>query len=437
MKAAFHTLGCKVNIYETTAIREQFEALGFETVPFTEKADVYVINTCSVTNMAEHKSRQMIHRARKKNPEAVIAACGCYCQRAPKELEEDSNADIIFGNNRKSEIAEEVLDLLKNRNKEQAVHVDDLKFCRSFEPQRITSAGENVRAYVKIQDGCDRFCSYCIIPYVRGRSRSRNKEDILAEVNGLAAGGYKEIVLTGIDISTFDNLAELIEAIDLIPGVARIRLGSLEESVITPEFISRVSKCKSFCPHFHLSLQSGSESVLKRMNRHYSPETYLEKVKLIRENFEICGITTDIITGFAGETEEEHRESLEFIKKAAFTQAHVFKYSRRKGTLADKMPAQVSEAKKNARSAEMIDAAGTLQHSFMESLIGRERPLLVEETVTLDDGRKAALGFTPEYVRIAYITDENMINSIINVVPNEIALLQGEPVLLAEGEHLY
>lgn len=447
MKAAFHTLGCKVNSYETEAILEQFKGLGFDIVDFTEPADVYVVNTCSVTQMAEHKSRQMLHRARKLNPDALIVATGCYAQRAPEELSSDPSIGLVVGNNRKSEIAHLAFEMLNNKSAghEAVCFVDDLTKCRAFEPQRIGSQGENVRTYVKIQDGCDRFCSYCIIPYVRGRSRSRAVADILEEVRGLAGAGYKEVVLTGIDISTFapeDSaeqvpalaLAELIEKVQLVDGIDRIRLGSLEASIITEEFLRRAKDCYKFCPHFHLSLQSGCDETLKRMNRKYKAEDFLEEIRLIRSFFEKPGVTTDIIVGFAGESEAEFAESLQFAKRAEFTQSHVFKYSRREGTHADKAPNQVTNKVKDARSKAMLEVTDELHLKFMESLLGSVQSVLFEEQIEDAEGRKLQVGFTPEYVRIGVETDEvggaDLTNIIAGVIPERITQTPDGPVLV-------
>ena len=417
MKAAFHTLGCKVNSYESQAILEQFQKAGYIIVEFSQAADVYIINTCSVTSMAEHKSRQMLHRVRKLNPNAVVVATGCYAQRVGEELLNDSAIDIVVGNNRKSEITEIVADFIAEKGGKNAV-VGDLMKCRDYESQMITSLGENVRAYVKIQDGCDRFCSYCIIPYVRGRSRCRDKKEILNEIRTLAANGYKEIVLTGIDISMYQGMIELVEEIENIDGIERVRLGSLEAGIVTTEFIERFARCKKACPHFHLSLQSGSNATLKRMNRHYSAEEFAEKVEFIRKSFDICAITTDCIVGFAGETDEEFEESFEFVKKMAFTQTHVFKYSRREGTVADRMPDQVSEQVKNERSARMIEMADGLNRKFEESLLGMTRPVLIEEETCTLDGRRILIGFTPEYIKVGIETGEKecFINKVVNVL---------------------
>ncbi len=421
MKAAFHTLGCKTNSYETQAIKEQFEQAGFEIADFTEWADVYIINTCSVTAVAAQKSRQMLHRCKKNNPDAMVVACGCYAQEAGERLLE-SGVDLVVGNNEKSKIVELVSSCFNTEGRK--VLLDDLMHCTSYEAQTITNAGTHVRAYVKIQDGCNRFCSYCIIPYLRGRSRSRAPEEILAEVKTLAEAGIQEIVLTGIDISDYrtpshnadieaasgpsaspqkqgtNALADLIFEIEKIEGIQRIRLGSLEAGVITPDFLKQIMSSQKLCPHFHLSLQSGCDATLKRMNRDYTTAEFVESLHMIRECFEHPAITTDVIAGFAGETEEEFKETQRFVEEAAFSELHVFPYSRRKGTRADKMPGQLTRAEKAKRTAELISIGKELQRHYMEQFIGKEVEVLTEEEVTIE-GQKYLVGFTPEYIKTA------------------------------------
>ncbi|MCF0229195.1 MAG: tRNA (N(6)-L-threonylcarbamoyladenosine(37)-C(2))-methylthiotransferase MtaB, partial [Parasporobacterium sp.] len=334
MIAAFHTLGCKTNAYETQAVLEQFRAAGFEIGEFSGVCDVYVINTCAVTQEAARKSRQMIGRCRKKNPHAVVVVTGCYAQDAGDKILADSMADIVVGNSMKSEILPRVTDKLRT-SLEGSMAVKDLTHCTEYEDQIITGQGDHVRAYVKIQDGCDRFCSYCLIPFMRGRSRSRGVEEILSEAQTLAAGGYHELVLTGIDISSFTSghdpaadVAELIEKLSAVEGIDRIRLGSLEVSLVTEPFVSAVRNVREFCPQFHLSLQSGCDAVLKRMNRHYTTEEYMMAVQLIRKYFPDAAVTTDIIAGFPGETAEEFETTLEFMEKVRFSRVHAFPYSR-------------------------------------------------------------------------------------------------------------
>ena len=430
MKAAFHTLGCKVNSYETQAILEQFTGLGFEIVPFTEKADVYVINTCSVTQVAEQKSRQMLHRAKRLNPNAVVIATGCYAQEEGEKLLSDESIDLVVGNNIKSRIAELAEEALKN--KAERAEVEDLTFCRDYEPQTISDQGKNVRAYVKIQDGCDRFCSYCIIPYVRGRSRSREIEDVVKEAETLAANGYKEIVVTGIDISSYDKgLGELMTRLNDIQGLERIRLSSLEEGLVTEKFVRQLSTLDKFCPHFHLSLQSGCDETLKRMNRKYDSAEFYESVQIVRKYFENPGLTTDIIVGFAGETEEEFEKSLAFARRVGFTQAHIFPYSRRKGTVADKLPGQLSKKEKAFRVDRMMEITDRSHEDFLKKTIGRPVRILVEETMEID-GKTHQLGFTPEYARVAAEAPGDLTNQIITAIPEAIITLPGgEKVLKA------
>jgi len=443
MKAAFHTLGCKVNSYETQAMLEQFKAEGFDIVDFTENADAYIINTCSVTGMAEHKSRQMIHRARRLNPDAVIVAAGCYAQRAAEELMQDGTIDLVIGNNHKSDIAKLVMERMSfagpsPSENDTRIIVDDLSRCHEFERQQITSLGENVRAYIKIQDGCNRFCSYCIIPYVRGRSRCRSREDIVNEARSLSANGYREVVLTGIDISTYDDLIGLIEAVNEIEGINRIRLGSLEVSVITEDFVRRFAALEKACPHFHLSLQSGCDETLKRMNRHYTTEEYAAGAELIRSVMPGCSITTDVIVGFPGETDEEFEKSLEFVRKTAFFQTHVFKYSRRAGTAADRMKDQIPEQIKNLRSSAMIEATDLIHRGYEEQLQGSIRQVLLEEETVTADGKAVLTGFTPEYVRTAVVKAAGLKPGMIT----DVRILgfsetENGRILLAGAEHLY
>ncbi len=428
MKVAFHTLGCKVNSYETQAILEQFKELSFEIVDFNSFADVYVVNTCSVTKEASRKSRQILHRSKKINPKAMTVALGCYAQEDKEGLMKDPKVDVIIGNNEKSKTLEVVMEIIhKNLDKNlkfKATLVEDLTHCTVYEEQKITNQGEHVRAYVKIQDGCNRFCSYCIIPYLRGRSRSRKKEDILAEVKTLAENGYKEIVLTGIDLSMYEldieetsadkAIATLCEEIDKIEGIERIRFGSLEVSLITKEFADRLSKLKSICPHFHLSLQSGSDSVLKRMNRKYSTSEYKESVELLRKYFDSPAITTDIIVGFPEESEEEFNQSVNFAKEIGFASIHVFPYSRRKGTKADKMKGQLSAGQKSKRVAMLIEETKELQKEYIKGFLGKSVSVLVEEEVEIE-GKKVYRGFTPNYIKVQFESEENLINQITKI----------------------
>lgn len=463
MRAAFHTLGCKTNAYETQAIQEQFEKAGFEIGDFADECDVYIINTCAVTHEAARKSRQMTGRCKKNNPDALIVMTGCYAQEAAQKIAEDGLADIVVGNSEKSKIISIVTNKIEEKRRsiaagstersdraEQDIVVDDLTHCTTYESQNITSQGSHVRAYVKIQDGCNRFCSYCLIPFLRGRSRSRNFSEIIEEVKTLASFGYQEIVLTGIDISSFEinemaegekasaavsltedepAMAALMENLSEIPGIRRIRLGSLEAGIASEEMIARLSGIKQFCPQFHLSLQSGCDSVLKRMNRHYTTEEFAACVENIRKYFPTAGITTDIITGFPGESDEEFAQTIEYARRIAFSRMHVFPYSRRKKTRADQLPDQLPKAVKEARARELIAVGEELREKYESDLIGRECEILVEEII--DDqktGKSYLAGYTPEYVRILADIDKYgqdmssascMINHILTVKPTE------------------
>ena len=421
--AAFLSLGCKVNSYETEAMRESFVSAGYDIVDFKELADVYVINTCTVTNIADRKSRQMLHQAKKRNPEAIIAAVGCYVQASEEALLEDSSVDIVVGNNKKSDIVTLVERYQESRNKEELVV--DINQEREYENLMVSSTMDKTRVFIKIQDGCNRFCSYCIIPYVRGRVRSRDFEDILAEIKELADKGYKEFVLTGIHISSYGTdkknvededkermpLAELIVEVGKIDGIERIRLGSLEPRIITEPFVQKIAGVKQFCPHFHLSLQSGSNSVLKRMNRKYSADEYYEKVLLLKKYFDNPAFTTDIIVGFPGETDEEFQETLEFVKKIGFSQIHVFKYSQRAGTVAAKMPDQIPQIKKNERSNALTEVATAMSKEYKALFKGRIEKILIEEEIEIGD-KKYQIGHNERYLKLAIDSNHNYTNTI-------------------------
>ena len=376
-KAALHNLGCKVNAYETEAMQQQLEERGYEIVPFDQKADVYIINTCSVTNIADRKSRQMLHRAKKLNPEAVVVAAGCYVQVASDALKEDDSVDIIVGNNNKARLADILEEYMKDRQGDEGGYVLDIARAREYEELHVSRLGEHTRAFIKVQDGCNQFCSYCIIPYARGRVRSRKPEDVEAEVKGLVARGYREVVLTGIHLSSYGTehmegspvkggdwdsgpLWDLIERIHRVEGLERIRLGSLEPRIITREFAEKLAGLPEFCPHFHLSLQSGCDATLKRMNRHYTTEDYLRRCGILREIFDHPAITTDVIAGFPGETEEEFEETRRFLETVRFYEMHVFKYSKRQGTRAAVMEDQVSEQVKARRSDVLLELEKTM-----------------------------------------------------------------------------
>lgn len=420
-KAALHNLGCKVNAYETEAMQELLRKHGFEIVPFQEKADVYIINTCTVTNMADRKSRQMLHRARKQNPEAIVVACGCYVQS--REGDVDGSADIVIGNNRKKDLIE----ILEAYERMPARETDargcrqmlDINHTGEYEDLHLERTAEHTRAYVKVQDGCNQFCSYCIIPYVRGRVRSRSRKDVIEEVERLSSNGYKEIVLTGIHLSSYgidtgDSLQELICAVHENPGVRRIRLGSLEPRIVTEEFVRTLAGLPKICPHFHLSLQSGCDATLRRMNRRYTSGEYYEKCELLRKYFRHPALTTDVIVGFPGETEEEYARSKAFIEKVGFYETHVFKYSKREGTRAAVMEDQVPESVKAKRSNELIEFGRRKQAEYEETLIGTVQEVLIEEEVW-HEGERYQTGFTREYVKIGQKMTENRVNQIVNV----------------------
>ena len=415
-KVALHNLGCKVNAYETEAMQELLEQHGYEIVPFKEGADVYIINTCTVTNMADRKSRQMLHRARKMNPGAVVVACGCYVQAKRDEI--DDCIDIVVGNNRKKDIIEI---LSEHEAMQEGVQKElvDINNINEYEELRLSQTAEHTRAYIKVQDGCNQFCSYCIIPYARGRVRSRSHDSVIREVEELARNGYKEVVLTGIHLSSYgvdtgDDLLSLILSIHEIEGIRRIRLGSLEPRIITEEFAKTIAGLPKMCPHFHLSLQSGSDATLKRMNRHYTSEEYYEKCVLLRKYFDNPALTTDVIVGFPGETEEEFAQSKAFIDKVDFYETHVFKYSKRAGTRAAQMEEQVPESVKAVRSNELLELTRRKQASYEEALVGTTQEVLMEEEM-ICQGEIYQVGHTKEYVKIGQKTEENLTNQLINV----------------------
>ena len=423
-KAALHNLGCKVNAYETEAMQQQLEERGYEIVPFDQKADVYIINTCSVTNIADRKSRQMLHRAKKLNPEAVVAAAGCYVQVASDALKEDDSVDIIVGNNNKARLADILEEYMKDRQGDEGGYVLDIARAREYEELHVSRLGEHTRAFIKVQDGCNQFCSYCIIPYARGRVRSRKPEDVEAEVKGLVARGYREVVLTGIHLSSYGTehmegspvkggdwdsgpLWDLIERIHRVEGLERIRLGSLEPRIITREFAEKLAGLPEFCPHFHLSLQSGCDATLKRMNRHYTTEDYLRRCGILREIFDHPAITTDVIAGFPGETEEEFEETRRFLETVRFYEMHVFKYSKRQGTRAAVMEDQVSEQVKARRSDVLLELEKTMSREYRERFAGSRVSVLFEEAAEIG-GKWYMMGHTPQYVRAALPLEDGM-----------------------------
>lgn len=455
-KVALHNLGCKVNSYELDVVQQNLAEKGYEIVPFQEEADIYIVNTCTVTNIADRKSRQMLHRAKAKNPQAVVVALGCYVQTGKEDVVMDDCIDLAIGNNRKRELAEILEEYLQRRelsmeqsgNDEvdktlQDTTIIDVNNTYEYEEMTLKRTAEHTRAYIKIQDGCNQFCSYCIIPYARGRVRSRRLEDVLAEIRGIVAAGYQEVVLTGIHISSYgidfeeeawqqgksveklksegrhdysgrSKLIDLLESVQQIPGLARIRIGSLEPRIVTEEFAGRLAALDKVCPHFHLSLQSGSDATLKRMNRHYTAGEYYNSVKILRKYFERPAITTDVIVGFPQETEAEFQETCAFLEKIRFFEMHIFKYSKRKGTVAAGMPGQVPDSIKTERSNILLEMERRQSEEFRNFYIGKEAEVLFEESKIIN-GKKYQLGHTKDYVKVAIETEENLTNKIRKV----------------------
>lgn len=406
---AYHNLGCKVNAYEMDAMLESLRQHGYQIVPFEEKADIYIVNTCTVTNIADRKSRQMLHRAKKTNPEGIVVAVGCYVQSDTQAVEADNAVDLLIGNNRKKDLVEILENYMNGVTQEGVI---DIHHTLEYEEMQITSTTEHTRAYIKIQDGCNQFCTYCMIPYARGRVRCRAKESILEEIKGLAAAGYKEFVLTGIHISSYGmkELLCLMQEIDRIEGVERIRLGSLEPRIITEDFAGGLSALTHLCPHFHLSLQSGCDSVLKRMNRHYTAKEYLAGVQLLRQYFDNPAVTTDVIVGFPGETEQEFDITRKFVESIGFYEMHIFKYSKRQGTKAAVMSDQVSEDIKTYRSNVLQAIEQRDSKAFRASYIGKSKQVLFEEKKTIA-GKQYWIGHTREYVKVACAAQDKMLEN--------------------------
>jgi len=432
------TLGCKVNTYESDAIRRGFIELGAKEVPFGEAADIMVINTCAVTQIADKKSRQMLHRAKRKNPEAIVVATGCHAQEEKEEIIKSKTADLVIGNNLKNQIPELALEAyMKRKNpnygeETEGLFTVDLSKQTDYEPMFVTTMSEHTRAFIKIQDGCNQFCSYCIIPYLRGRIRSRSEEDVIKEVKGLVEQGCREIVLTGIHLSSYGNegaepgktlngmkLAKLICELDKIEGLDRIRLGSLEPRVVTEEFAAKIASAKKLCPHFHLSLQSGSDATLKRMNRKYTAEEFYTACELLRKTFDRPALTTDVIVGFPGETEEEFEECRQFLEKIAFAQMHIFRYSRRKGTVADRMKDQVKEEIKNERSEILLALDKRLNKEYRASFNGEKVTVLTEDLEKIG-GKEYRTGHSERYIKYMLPADaeENQLVEIISKAEN-------------------
>ena len=422
-KVALHNLGCKVNAYEIEAMQQLLEEAGYEIVPFEPGADIYVINTCTVTNIADRKSRQMLHKAKKMNPEAIVVATGCYVQTGGEKLEKDEAIDLVLGNNQKINIVEALAEYAEDKPGHGS-HVIKINQTKEYEELSIDHTAEHVRAYIKVQDGCNQFCTYCIIPYARGRVRSRNIESVLKEVHSLAEKGYKEVVLTGIHLSSYgvdfpeekkETLLSLIRAVHEIEGIQRIRLGSLEPGIVTREFAEGIAALPKVCPHFHLSLQSGCDETLERMNRRYRSGEYRERCELLREVYGNPALTTDVIVGFPQESEEEFQKSYDFVDGIHFYETHIFKYSRRQGTKAAAMDGQLTEAEKARRSEKMIEMHHRHASDYEKSMIGKELEVLIEEEYT-NDGRTWYLGHSREYIKTAVPKSENYgVNDIIRV----------------------
>lgn len=433
--AALHNLGCKVNSYETEAMQQLLEEAGYEIVPFHEKADVYIINTCSVTNIADRKSRQMLHRAKKQNPDAVVVAAGCYVQAAAEELKADLAVDVIIGNNKKQDLLPILEEYFKDKS--DSSHVIEISETHEYERLSIHKIADHTRAFLKIQDGCNQFCSYCIIPYTRGRVRSRRPDEVVAEVRELAAAGYQEVVLTGIHLSSYgvdfkeeekkENLLSLIKQVHEVEGIRRIRLGSLEPRIITEEFAQALASMPKFCPHFHLSLQSGCDKTLKRMNRHYTTEEYAVGCEILRRYFDNPAITTDVIVGFPGETEEEFEETKAFLERIGFYEMHIFKYSRRAGTRADRMPDQIPEQVKSVRSEILLKLEKQMSKAYRESFSGKKKTVLLEEKTEIG-GRAYMIGHTMEYVKAVVPYADNLKNKMTEGILKE--ALNDEVLLL-------
>lgn len=424
-RAALHNLGCKVNAYETKAMQEMLERHGYEIVPFEEEAEVYIVNTCSVTNMADRKSRQMLHRAKRRNPEALVVAAGCYVQSAGEELLKDSAVDILIGNNEKGRLPK-ILEEWEAGRRASYLH----SMTRETEYERLTLSQHegHTRAYVKIQDGCNQFCSYCIIPYTRGRVRSRRLSDILEEVRSLAQGAYQEVVLTGIHLDSYGvdfpegegDLLTVIREIGSIEGIKRIRLGSLEPRIMTESFVRSLSREEKLCPHFHLSLQSGCDQTLKRMNRRYDTEEFRACCERLCRHFDHPALTTDVIVGFPGETEEEFAQTYAFLQEICFFETHVFKYSRRKGTRADRMEGQIPEETKTKRSDMLLALSKQNQQAYERRLLGSRVEVLMEESRVFQ-GEVYQIGHTREYVQVAAPVKKDLSNQLVRVFVDDLA----------------
>ena len=419
-KVGFYTLGCKVNQYETNAMTQKFQEAGYDIVNMNDSiADIYIVNTCTVTNMSDRKSRQVLRRLKDKNKEAIVIAVGCYAQVAKKELEEMSEIDIVLGNEEKKDIVQYVERFIAEKNK--LIEIDDISTQREFKDMGQITYTEKTRAVIKIQDGCNQFCSYCIIPYARGRVRSRSQESILKEITQIAQKGIKEVVITGIHVASYgrdigneNGLIELLEKINTIEGIARIRLGSLEPKIITEEFMQRLVKLEKMCHHFHLSLQSGCDETLRRMNRKYTTADVTEIIERLRRYYDDVILTTDIIVGFPGENEEEFEKTYEFLKQTKLYKMHVFQYSPRKGTRAASMLNQVDGNIKEARSKTLIELSNKNQLYFNKKLVGQTVEVLFEDK-EIENGDTYFKGHTQNYILVKYKTSEELENTLKNV----------------------
>ena len=421
-KVSFYTLGCKVNQYETNAMAQKFKEAGYEIVDMNEDiSDICIVNTCTVTNMSDRKSRHSLRRVKEKNPSAIIVAVGCYAQVAKNDLEKMSEIDIVLGNEEKANIVQYVEEFMENQNENKLIEIEDIANKKEFEDMGQITYTEKTRAFIKVQDGCNQFCSYCIIPYARGRVRSRNAESIIKEITQIAQNGIKEVVITGIHVASYgrdfgneNGLIELLEKINEIEGIKRIRLGSLEPKIITEEFMQRLSKLEKMCHHFHLSLQSGCDETLKRMNRKYTTDEVKEIIERLRRYYDDVMLTTDIIVGFPGETEEEFETSYQFLKEVKLYKMHVFQYSPRKGTRAAVMPNQIDGNIKEARSKKLIELSNENQKMYNQQLVGKEVEVLFEDREE-EDGITYFRGHTQNYILVKYKTDENLENTLKNV----------------------
>ncbi len=439
-KVALHNLGCKVNSYEIDVMQQMLQKNGYQIVEFEQKADIYIVNTCSVTSIADRKSRQMLHKAKKNNPDSVVVAVGCYVQTGTEDILKDEGIDLAIGNNKKKDLVEILEQFLLEKGmhtEDKTLHdttIIDINHTKEYEEMTLEQTAEHTRAYIKIQDGCNQFCTYCIIPYARGRVRSRKKEDIIREIEGLVARGYKEVVLTGIHISSYGTdfgqaaLLDLVQSIQEIDGLCRIRLGSLEPRIVTEQFATELAKLSKVCPHFHLSLQSGSVNTLKRMNRHYTPSEYLKGVEELRKAFINPAITTDVIVGFPGETKEEFEETRAFLENINLYEMHIFKYSIRKGTIAAKMPDQVADQIKAERSDILLAMEERQSRAYRELYVGSKVSVLFEEEKEIL-GESYQIGHTSQYVKVAYKTDKNLSNQIVSgrvtsLLTNDILLME-------------